>query len=97
MKLGDVMYEVHEKIKDPVIVLFMKVDGRIESAMELIMEDKVIPEKDIERLIIYKESLLDIFEGRIGDSREIQYNKVWSANNLINKIDYILDLENNIQ
>jgi hypothetical protein len=96
MKLGDVMYEVHEKIRDPVIVLFMKVDGRIESAMELIMEDKVIPEKDIERLIIYKESLLDIFEGLMGDSKEIQYNKVWSANNLINKIDYILDLGNKI-
>jgi len=96
MKLGDVMYEVHEKIRDPVIVLFMKVDGRIESAMELIMEDKVIPVKDIERLIIYKESLLDIFEGRMGDSKEIQCNKVWSANNLINKINYILDSDNKI-
>lgn len=86
------MYEVHEKIRDPVMELFMKIDGRIEMAMELIIDDKDIPEEDIERLIIYKESLLDIFEGRVGDSKEIQYSKVWSANNLINKIDYILNL-----
>jgi hypothetical protein len=92
-----IMYEVHEKVRDPVIELFMKIDGRIERAMELIIDDNDIPGEDIERLIIYKESLLDIFEGRIGDSREIQYNKVWSANNLINKIDYVLELNNKIR
>lgn len=91
------MYEVHEKVRDPVIELFMKIDGKIERAMELIIADNDIPGEDIEKLIIYKESLLDIFEGRIGDSREIPYSKVWSANNLINEIDYVLDLNNKIR
>ena len=92
-----IMYEVHEKVRDPVIELFMKIDGKIERAMEHIIDDNDIPREDIERLLIYKESLLDIFEDRIGDSREIQYSKVWSANNLINKIDYVLNLNNKIR
>ena len=88
------MYELHEKTRDPVIELFMKIDGRIEGAIEQIIDDKTVPEQDIERLILDKEQLLKIFEGKTGKSREIQYDNVWSANNLINKIDYILDLNN---
>jgi hypothetical protein len=88
------MYEVHEKTRDPVIELFMKIDGRIECAIEQIIKDKTVPAQDIERLIKDKEHLLKIFEGKTGKSREIQYDNVWSANNLINKIDYILDLNN---
>ena len=90
------MYEIHEKTRDPVMELFMKIDGRIEGAIEQIIEDKTVPVHDIERLINDKEQLLKIFEGKTGKSREIQYDKVWSANNLINKIDYILDLNNKI-
>jgi hypothetical protein len=90
------MYEVHEKTRDPVIELLMKIDGRIEYALEQIIEDKNVPEEDIERLIIDKELLLEIFEGKTEKSKEIQYDNVWSANNLINKIDYILDLNNKI-
>jgi hypothetical protein len=86
------MYEVHRKTIDPVKEMFMKIDGRIEGAIEQIIEDKNVPKDDIERLIIDKEHLLDIFEGRTEKSKEIQYDNVWSANNLINKIDYILDL-----
>jgi len=88
------MYEVHEKTRDPVIELFMKIDGRIEYAIEQIIEDKNIPEEDIERLIVDKKHLLEIFEGKTEKSKEVQYDNVWSANNLINKIDYILDLTN---
>ena len=44
-------------------------------------------------LISDKESLLEIFEGRIGEPKEIQYEKIW-ANNLINKIDYIIEINN---
>ena len=90
------MYEVQEKSRDPVIELFMKIDGRIECAIEQIIEDKNVPEADIKRLIIDKERLLEIFEGKIGKSKEVEYDNVWSANNLINKIDYILDLNNKI-
>ena len=37
------MYEIREKIRDPLIVLLMGIDERIESATELIMVDKDIP------------------------------------------------------
>jgi hypothetical protein len=57
------MYEVHEKTREPVIELFMKIDGRIECAIEQIIKDKTVPEQDIERLIKDKEHLLKIFEG----------------------------------
>ena len=85
---------MHEKTRDPMIVLFMGIDGRIENAIELIINDTDIPEKDIQNLIMDKESLLEIFEGKTGKSKEIHYNKIWSANNLINKIDYILEMNN---
>ena len=90
------MYEVHKKTREPVIELFMRIDGRIEYAIEQIIEDINVSEKDIERLIIDKEMLLEIFEGKTEKSKEIHYDNVWSANNLINKIDYILDLNNKI-
>ena len=86
------MYEVHEKKRDPFIELFMRIDGRIEYAIKYVIEDKNIPEEDIERLIMDKELLLEIFEGKRDESKETHYDNVWSANNLINKIDYILDL-----
>lgn len=86
------MYEVQEKKRDPFIELFMRIDGRIEYAIKYIIEDKTIPKEDIERLIMDKEVLLEIFEGKKEESKEIHYDNVWSANNLINKIDYILDL-----
>jgi hypothetical protein len=86
------MYEVHRKTIDPVKEMFMKIDGRIEGVIEQIIEDKNVSKEDIERLIIDKEVLLDIFEWRKEKSKKIQYDNVWSANNLINKIDYILDL-----
>jgi hypothetical protein len=90
------MYEVHEKIRDPVIESFMKIDGRIEAAVEQLIEDKNVPIEDINRLLIDKEFLLEIFEGKTGKSKITHYDNVWSANNLINKIDYILDLNNEI-
>ena len=85
---------MHEKIRDPMIVLFMGIDGRIENAIELIINDTDIAEKDIRNLIMDKEALLEIFEGKAGNSNEIHYKKIWSANNLINKIDYILEMNN---
>jgi|BarGraIncu00222A_1022003.scaffolds.fasta_scaffold483203_1 hypothetical protein len=85
---------MHEKIRDPMIVLFMGIDGRIENTIELIINDTNIPEKDIQNLIMDKEALLEIFEGKAGNSKEIHYKKIWSANNLINKIDYILEMNN---
>lgn len=88
------MYEMREKIRDPLIVLLMGIDERIESATELIMADKDIPKKDIQKLTMDKESLIEIFHERIGKSKEINYDKLWSANNLINKIDYILEMYN---
>jgi hypothetical protein len=86
------MYEMQEKVRDPIMVLFMEIDGRIENAIKLIVEDEDIPKMDIQKLINDKESLLKIFEGQVKESKEIQYNKIWSANNLINKIDYIIDI-----
>jgi len=88
------MYEVHKKTREPVIELFMKIDGRIDYVIEQIIEDKNVPDEYIKRLIIDKELLLEIFEGKTEKSKKIQYDNVWSANNLINKIDYILDLTN---
>lgn len=85
---------MHEKIRDPMIVLFMGIDGRIENTIELIINDTDIPEKDIQNLIIDKEALLEIFEGKAENPKEIHYKKIWSANNLINKIDYILEMNN---
>ena len=86
------MYEVKEKKRDPFIELFMRIDGRIERAIKHVIEDKNIPEEDIERLAMDKILLLEIFEGKTQESKEVHYDNVWSANNLINKIDYILDL-----
>jgi hypothetical protein len=90
------MYEVHKKTREPVIELFMKIDGRIDYVIEQIIEDKNVPDEYIKRLIIDKEILLEIFGGKTQKSKEIYYDYVWSANNLINKIDYILDLNNKI-
>jgi hypothetical protein len=90
------MYEVQKKIRDPVLVLFMKIDERIENAMLIIIADRSVPGDDLERLISDKEYLLNIFKGKPGKSKEIQYDNVWSANNLINKIDYLLDLNNKL-
>jgi len=73
--------------------LFMEIAGRIESAIEQIRQENEIPSIDIQMLISDKESLLEIFEGRIGEPKEIQYEKIW-ANNLINKIDYIIEINN---
>ncbi len=87
------MYEINKKTRDPVIELFMKIDGRIEYVIGQIIDDKTISEEDIERLIKDKEHLLKFFEGKTEKSREMHYDNVWSANNLINKIDYILDLK----
>ena len=85
---------MHEKTRDPMIVLFMGIDARIENAIELIINNTPIPEKDIQNLIMDKASLLEIFEGKAGNPKEIHNKKIWSANNLINKIDYILEMYN---
>jgi len=82
-----------EKMKDPMMELFMEIDGRIINAIKQIRQDNEIPKIDIQMLITDKESLLEIFEGRIGDPKEIQYEKIW-ANNLINKIDLIFEVSN---
>jgi hypothetical protein len=82
-----------EKRRDPMMELFMEIAGRIESAIEQIRQEDEIPRIDIQMLISDKESLLEIFEGRIGDPKEIQYEKIW-ANNLLNKIDYIIKINN---
>ena len=82
-----------EKRRDPMMELFMEIAGRIESAIEQIRQEDKIPRIDIQMLISDKESLLEIFEGRIGDPKEIQYEKIW-ANNLLNKIDYIIEINN---
>jgi hypothetical protein len=85
------MYEIQEKIQDPVMELFMGVDGRIETALKLIIEEKDIPQTNIQRLIIDKESLLEIFDS-MGDNKEFQIERIWSAYDLINKINYILEV-----
>jgi hypothetical protein len=77
-----------EKIRDPMMELFMEIDGRIENAIEMIRKEKDIPEIDFKMLITDKESLLEISKARMGDPKEVQYEKIW-ANNLINKIDLI--------
>lgn len=82
-----------EKMRDPMMELFMEIDGRIINAIKQIRQDNEIPKIDIQMLITDKESLLEIFEGRIGDPKEIQYEKIW-ANNLINKIDLIFEVSN---
>ena len=84
---------MYEKRRDPMMELFMEIAGRIESAIEQIRQENEIPNIDIQMLISDKESLLEIFEGRIGEPKEIQYEKIW-ANNLINKIDYIIEINN---
>ena len=84
---------MYEKRRDPMMELFMEIAGRIESAIEQIRQENEIPSIDIQMLISDKESLLEIFEGRIGEPKEIQYEKIW-ANNLINKIDYIIEINN---
>jgi len=82
-----------EKRRDPMMELFIEIAGRIESAIEQIRQEDKIPRIDIQMLISDKESLLEIFEGRIGDPKEIQYEKIW-ANNLLNKIEYIIKINN---
>jgi hypothetical protein len=82
-----------ERMRDPMMELFMEIDGRIINAIKQIRQDNEIPKIDIQMLITDKESLLEIFEGRIGDPKEIQYEKIW-ANNLINKIDLIFEVSN---
>jgi hypothetical protein len=82
-----------EKIRDPMMELFMEIDGRIENAIEMIKNEEDIPEIDYKILITDKESLLEIYQARIGDPKDIQYEKIW-ANNLINKIDLIFDTNN---
>ncbi len=82
-----------EKRRDPMMELFMEIAGRIESAIEQIRQENEIPSIDIQMLISDKESLLEIFEGRIGEPKEIQYEKIW-ANNLLNKIDSIIEITN---
>lgn len=79
-----------EKLRDPMMELFMEIDGRIESAIEMIKKDEDIHEIDFKMLVTDKESLLEIFEARIGDPKDIQYEKIW-ANNLTNKIDLIFE------
>ncbi len=88
------MYEMHEKVRDPLMVRFMEIDRRIENAIELIMNDNEIPKKEVQKLIYDKDYLVEIFQERVGNSKEINYDKVWSANNLFNKIDYILEMNN---
>ena len=80
---------MYEKRRDPMMELFMEIAGRIESVIKQIRQENEIAIIDIQMLISDKESLLEIFEGRIGEPKEIQYEKIW-ANNLLNKIDYIL-------
>jgi hypothetical protein len=82
-----------EKIRDPMMELFMEIDGRIENAIEMIRKEKDIPEIDFKMLITDKESLLEISKARMGDPKEVQYEKIW-ANNLINKIDIIFEVNN---
>jgi hypothetical protein len=82
-----------EKLRDPMMELFMEIDGRIENAIEMIRKDKEIPEIDFKMMITDKESLLEISKARLGEPKEVQYEKIW-ANNLINKIDLIFDVNN---
>ena len=82
-----------EKIRDPMMELFMEIDGRIENSIEMIRKEKDIPEIDFKMLITDKESLLEISKARMGDPKEVQYEKIW-ANNLINKIDLIFETNN---
>jgi hypothetical protein len=82
-----------EKLRDPMMELFMEIDGRIENAIEMIREKNDIPEIDFKMMITDKESLLEISKARMGDPKEVQYEKIW-ANNLINKIDLIFDINN---
>jgi hypothetical protein len=83
-----------EKRRDPMMELFMEIAGRIESAIEQIRQKNEISSIDIQMLVSDKESLLEIFKGRMGDPKEIQYEKIW-ANNLLNKIDYIIENDKN--
>ncbi len=82
-----------EKIRDPMMELFREIDGRIENAIEMIRKEKNIPEIDFKMMITDKESLLEISKARMGDPKEVQYEKIW-ANNLINKIDLIFNVNN---
>ena len=82
-----------QKIRDPMMELFMERDGRIENSIEMIRNENDIPEIDYKMLITDKESLLEISKARMGDPKEVQYEKIW-ANNLINKIDLIFEVNN---
>lgn len=82
-----------EKVRDPMMELFMEIDGRIENAIEMIRKENDIHEIDFKMLITDKESLLEISKARMGEPKEVQYEKIW-ANNLINKIDLIFDVNN---
>ena len=85
------MYELQKNVRNPNTELFMAIDGRIENAIETIIYDLDIPKTDIKKLMEDRISLMEIFEGQ-KDENLIEYNNVWRANNLINKIDYILEL-----
>ena len=69
----------------------MAIDGRIENAIEMIIYGIDIPSTDINKLMEDRTSLLEIFEGQKAENLN-QYNNVWRANNLIDKINYILEL-----
>jgi hypothetical protein len=84
------MYEL-KKVRDPVMQLFMEVDIRIETAQEHIIQYKNIPKTDIKKLIKDKETLQQICK----KPNEMNHNKIWSANNLIYKINYILEINEN--
>ena len=85
------MYEIQKNVKNPKMGLFMEIDRRIENAIEMIIYDIDIPKTDIKRLMEDRISLLEIFEGQ-KDENLIQYNNFCRANNLIDKINYILEL-----
>ena len=88
--MGENMYEIHEKIRDPIKEIFMEIDKRIENALELTIKENNIPTNNIQRLIIDKKFLLTIID-ELMDEEQIEFDKIWDATNLIYKIDYILE------
>lgn len=88
------MYEkkIYEKSRDPIVELFMIVDGKIENIIEQIRQEDYVPKTEIKNLNNYKEILLEIFESGINEPKDIPYDKIWEAYNLIHKINYILEV-----
>jgi hypothetical protein len=88
------MYEkkIYEKSRDPIVELFMIVDGKIENIIEQIRQEDYVPKTEIKNLNNYKETLLEIFESGINEPKDIPYDKIWEAYNLIHKINYILEV-----